>query len=105
VSSFNGFTPDSVTTADVIGTAASITSPDSAALSYTRYTIDLSGAAYQGLTSTTTFRLYVSNSNNQGVARLDNVIVNGSVIPEPSAALLGMVGMVTGLAIRRRKLA
>jgi hypothetical protein len=70
-------------------------------------TIDLSGAAFQNLTSPVTFRLYVYESveldTNQG-ARWDDVVLNGNVnaIPEPSAiALLGLGGLA--LLRRRRK--
>jgi hypothetical protein len=104
VSSFNGFSSGTVVLGDVIGTPGSVTAPGSAANAYIRYTVDLSGADYQNLTGTTTFRLYVSSSNNAGVARLDNVIINGTVlpVPEPSAlALAGLGGML--VTVRRRK--
>ena len=54
-------------------------------------------------TSNVTFRFYgfatttsgTTNSPNQtGAVRFDNVIVNGSVIPEPSTALLGALGVL-----------
>jgi len=69
-------------------------------------TVNLSGAAFQNLDSTVTFRLYVFESaevdTNQGV-RWDNVVLNGEVvaIPEPSAALLGGIGAL--LLLRRRR--
>jgi hypothetical protein len=63
---------------------------------------DLSGAAYQGLASIT-FRLTVfDNLNENGkLTRLDNFTLNGDVIPEPSSALLGGLGML--LLLRRRR--
>ena len=36
-----------------------------------------------------------------GTVRMDNVVINGTLVPEPSAALLGALGMI-GLLRRRR---
>jgi hypothetical protein len=57
--------------------------------------IDLSGASYQGLTDSITFRIYLTDnsSGNSRTLRVDNVVLSGdvSVIPEPAMfALLGL---------------
>lgn len=67
------------------------------------YTVDLSGAAYQGL-SAVTFRIAfgdLNNSPNNGVL-LDNLTLNGTAVPEPHeyAALAGL-GLL-GFAVWRR---
>ncbi len=68
---------------------------------------DLSGAAYQGLASVT-FQLHFSDdsslSNNSfNTNRFKDVTINGdvTVVPEPSVALLGAIGLL-GLLRRRR---
>ncbi len=70
-------------------------------------TIDLSGASFQGLATATTFRIYFyDNSDATGdtaaVHRIDNVTLNGTVVPEPSVgALLGLAAVFCG--VRRRR--
>lgn len=55
----------------------------------------------QGVTAATTFRLYlIDNRGSTAHILLDNVILNATTIPEPSAALLGSLGM---LALMRRR--
>ncbi len=62
--------------------------------------LDLSGPAFQNLTTATTFRIYGwDNSTAAGQLRIDDVQLNGTVVPEPSAALLGGLGL---LALLRR---
>ena len=73
---------------------------------FTDRSIDLSGAAYQNL-STITFRIYHydntdSTSSTGLVHRIDDVVLNGSAVPEPaSIALLGLGGL--SLLVRRRR--
>ena len=71
--------------------------------------IDLSGAAYQGLTGTTTFRIYGwGATSGAGVSYIrnlsgDDFVINGSVdaVPEPAViSLIGLCGLLT-LVVRR----
>jgi hypothetical protein len=65
-------------------------------------TLDLSGPAFQNLTTATTFRIYGwDNSTVGGQLRIDDVQLNGTVVPEPSAALLGGLGLLALLRRRR----
>lgn len=97
---------------DQVGSTLSWSPADTVALVATDYfktasgvqyaSLDLSGAAFQNLTTATTFRIYGwDNTNVGGQLRIDDVQLNGSVIPEPSAALLGSLGLF-GLFRRRR---
>ncbi len=70
---------------------------------FTERVLDLSGAAYQGIASDVTFRIYLydnSNSETRWMA-IDDVILEGtaSPIPEPS----GLALMLPGLALLVRK--
>lgn len=70
----------------------------------TPFMFDLSGPAFQGL-STITFSFAVDNrgtnaSNN--LARLDNVVLNGDVVPIPEPASAGLV-MLGGLCLAARR--
>lgn len=70
---------------------------------------DLSGAAFQGLTGTTTFQLYMvtdigsRTDGSQYIRIMPNVVLNGTVapIPEPGSLALCAVGG-TLLMLRRR---
>jgi hypothetical protein len=64
---------------------------------------DLSAPAFQGL-STITFQVRFSDSvgnNNGELARFDDFTLNGTVVPEPSAAFLGGLGLLALLRRRR----
>lgn len=73
------------------------------------YSNDLSGAAFQNLTTSTTFRLYLYDTqvpNGNGI--IDNLTLNGSVgaavLPEPATLALLTLGIVGGaVALRRRR--
>ena len=66
---------------------------------------DLSGAAFQGISSATfTFAMFDNTNSGSSTNRWDNIVINGAVVavPEPSsAALLGLGGLA--LILRRRK--
>jgi hypothetical protein len=69
--------------------------------------VSLSGASFQNLTTPVTFRIFAFNlSSDVGSASnqlyFDNVTLNGSIVPEPSAALLGLLGIGTFMVKRRR---
>ncbi|MBI1368812.1 MAG: hypothetical protein GC162_09195 [Planctomycetes bacterium] len=76
---------------------------------FTDFLIDLSGAAFQGLTTATTFRIYTFIGGGAGNPALayDDLTLNGTVdaagitAPEPaSATMLGLLGLA--VAARRR---
>ena len=67
-------------------------------------TISLAGAQFQNITTSTEFRLYIADNTGSAdfIHRIDNVTLNGTVIPEP-----GTIGLVSAaglgiLFIRRR---
>jgi hypothetical protein len=65
------------------------------AFNATEATFDLSAPTYQGR-STITFRLalYDDRNENGKITRFDDFTLNGTVIPEPSSALLGVLGFL-----------
>lgn len=69
-------------------------------------TIDLTGPAYQDL-STVTFRFYGTSPSTSSVLYYDSINLNGSVVnavPEPSTSALALGGLACGgWAIRRRR--
>jgi len=76
---------------------------------FTQHTLDLSGFSnLQAVTTATEFRIYMWTTNGIGGAserqfRLDEVALDGTVIPEP--AVIGLVGIATmGLLFGRRML-
>ncbi|MGJ8644425.1 MAG: PEP-CTERM sorting domain-containing protein [Luteolibacter sp.] len=69
------------------------------------HSLDLSGAAYQGLTSFTIQIALDDRVNNTAGASgtvFDTFVVNGDVVPEPSSITLLGLGMA-GLLMRRRR--
>ncbi len=66
----------------------------------TPVTVPLTGAAFTGLTTATTFRIYTYAPSEGTSVEYDNITINGTVIPEPSTALLGALG---ALCLLRRK--
>lgn len=49
---------------------------------YTLVTVDLSGAQFQGITTPTEFRFYLSDTCNYNdfIHRIDNVVLNGTIV-------------------------
>lgn len=74
---------------------------DTSAGTATARSVDLS--ALNDITTATEFRIYIydGSSNLNRTVRLDNVVLNATVIPEPSAALLGSLGLLALLRRRR----
>jgi len=80
-------------------------SEQSTPYTYAPFSVDLSGAEFQGLSSIT-FRLYIfddgndATNNDDQIHRIDNVVL--TAVPEPGA--LALVGLsFAGLAMRRRR--
>jgi hypothetical protein len=74
--------------------------------SFTTVTVDLSGPVFQDVDSPISFRLYYydrGSTSSNALARweLDNVNLTGAVIPEPSTALMILLGL--GLLFRRTR--
>jgi PEP-CTERM motif len=69
------------------------------------FSVDLSGASFQGLTNTLTFRIYNYAQGMGQSVEFDNITVNGTVdavaVPEPAA--LGVLGLASLGLIRRRR--
>jgi hypothetical protein len=94
-SSAGGFTSgNAIATADVL-TQRPTLSP---------FTVDLSGAMFQGLTGPLEFRMYVSTPGNGQSLEFDNVTFNGTVvaIPEPTCTL-ALAAAAGGLWRLRRR--
>jgi hypothetical protein len=68
--------------------------------------VDLSGAAFQDLTTATEFRIfiYTSSADSGLAARIDNVVLNGNVqlVPAPAAWPAGL-GLLSLMGLRRRR--
>jgi filamentous hemagglutinin family protein len=101
-SSVDGFTVPSALATQTF--TAADTSLETGATLFQNVNIDLTGPAYQGLSGPLEFRIYLydnENTQTQPIHRIDNFILNGAVVPEPSAALLGGLGMLALLRRRR----
>lgn len=104
-SSLNGYAtniPTSGSNTAVVGQTTS-TNPSFP----TTVSLDLSALAYQDLTSAVTFRLYLTGSLASGNAasvgaRIDDLMLNGALIPEPGTGVLLLAGGVGPLTLRRR---
>lgn len=88
-----------------VGSTVSVTQEGAGNAAYQRHMIDLSGATHQNLTVPIEFRIYITNSvpgpSDAGIARLDNITLNGAIVPEPSS--LALVGSLGVLALLRRR--
>ena len=92
-------------TSSLDGFADEIDSDTVAAGALESFSFDLSGTQFNALSSIT-FKLSASDDGNDNadILRLDDVVLNGTVIPEPaSLALLGLGGLM--LLPRRRRVA
>lgn len=63
--------------------------------------VDLTGSAYQNLSSIT-FRLYAYSPGSGQTIDFDNITVNGSVVPEPSTTVLAALG-AAAMVLRRKR--
>ena len=100
--SLDGFatlTPDSVNTFTVGGPT---TATDNTAFQSVSYTMP-DVVALESLAGAVTFRFYSFHNGTNLSVRLDDVIVNGSVIPEPSAPLMLISSLGTCALLRRRR--
>ena len=82
----------------LVGTTATVT--NTTALTAT---FDLSGVAFDNLTAGIRFRLDMKDNGStasNASLRIDDLTVNGTVIPEPGTVILSLVG-VAGLLRRR----
>lgn len=79
---------------------------DNTSATFETHTVDLSGAAFDNLTSPVEFRIYFdrrhANGNGGSGTSFDNIALNGELIPEPSSAALLCLGAL-GLIARRRR--
>lgn len=102
-SSVGGFASDLTINPGTV-TTASHTIANANTTSYSDFSVDLSGAAFDNLT-TLTLRIYPSDDSvsNSKFYRYDTVTLNGTVtaIPEPTAVTLLTVSLVGLLAFRR----
>ena len=91
----------------IVGSTATVdtTGTGSTPRPFQRHTLNLSGTSFQNLDEVT-FRLYIyqSDDNSNTLARLDNVTVSGTVIPEPGtyALIAGSLALVAIMVRRRR---
>jgi len=69
------------------------------------YASNIIGDDLQGVTGPVEFRFYLidSSSATQRVHRIDNVVLQGNVIPEPSTLLMWALGLLGFIGWRRRK--
>ena len=96
---FNENTDGYTTITNPASTGSSVIYPNSKSL-------DLSGAAFQNISTAFEFRIYLSDSYNETnlIHRLDNVFLNGTIaaVPEPSSVTLLGLGSLA-LAFRRKR--
>ena len=111
---YNGFValdPDSTIAPDIFQFRSSLDNftTDIPGATLTGSTIDLSGAAFQGVAGPIQFRLYIQSTgdtaNPNSTYSLDDFVFNGHVVaavPEPSACTLLVCGLSLFFARRRK---
>ena len=88
-----------------LGSFSKTITADSTDNQLTGQTVNLSGSDFLNLTTPVTFRIYVYSSANtvsNQIARLDNVVLNGTSVPEATSAMLAVVGLAAA-GLRRRR--
>ncbi len=65
--------------------------------------VDLSGAAYQGLTDTTVDFHWYAGGQGSGDIDFDTVVINGDVSPIPEPSSIALLGLASLAAMRRRR--
>lgn len=103
--SARGFTVRS----SVDGFTAKLNGPETEAIAsqrpnLTNYTIDLSGSAFDSITSPIEFRFYAYSNGVNNTVELDNLSFNGEVstVPEATSLTLLLVGLASIGGMRRR---
>lgn len=68
--------------------------------------VSLTGAAFQGLTAPVEFRLYIfdSSTSTTRFTQIDNVVLAGTAVPEPTTGAL-LAGAAMMLVFQRRRAA
>lgn len=98
---------DGHTASDVIGIGSRAVSGTPA--TFGPQSLSLSAAKFQGLSAPVTFRLYfyatdiVGTDSWNKIGRVDNITLNGAVIPEPSTYALFGIGLGALMILRRRR--
>ncbi len=73
------------------------------AANLTSYSLDLSGAQYQNLTEAVTFRIYIQSPGATSSLLFSDILVAGSVVPEPTTTALFALAFGWGIISRRRR--
>lgn len=83
-------------------TPSSVFVPDTDSLTLVNGDVDVSGLTFD-TANPITFQIRFHDDTNavSTVNRVDNVVVNASIVPEPSAAFLGVIGALCFLLRRR----
>lgn len=86
-----------------LGTGVYSRTTSSTTSTFSTANIDLTGAEFQNLTAPITFKIFEfdASTNSQDIARLDNVVLNGTSVPEPSGLMAVAAG--AGAMLKRRR--
>ncbi len=89
-----------VVRSSVDGFTANLNGPETESMAtqrptLTAYTIDLTDPAFDAISGPIEFRFYAYSTGPDNVLELDNIAINGVIVPEPSGlALLGIGGLL-----------